>query len=450
MDDQFNGRTDDDLFADDFEPVGQEEQVVEVTPVPEPVVADTQPQPQPQSQLVAHSAPEAPEAAKPAESTQPAAASIPTSTASPAASATPPPLSAPKTLSQSRHAKGAHQSRPRKHSPKQAPPTAAPESSQPSTSTATESSHGTGTATATTPTPSSTTNNTATSATSSSPIRPGSNTALADRLASGANPRTKLTDSELAAKMERMRILAAEKTRKFEQAEQDSRSHALAYERGMEEARRRRAEEAERRRKGEEERRRMDEERAANRERKLKAMGAREDGWDEGKNMDEEPRRFRGANGGVRGSRHAATGPGIAGSRFATPDRDDAPVREFSADEFRGRGRGRGRGSSRGGRGGRGGGGSSNFHDGDRNSTRAGGPLATTQNGTSKPKEAQVVPTAEDFPALPSSGLEKLDTSRKPNDAAKPAPLPVALQSPLTGKWDDEMEELDASANNGA
>ncbi|KAI0595162.1 hypothetical protein F4775DRAFT_570387 [Biscogniauxia sp. FL1348] len=447
MDDQFNGRTDDDLFADDFEPVDQEEQVVEVTPVPGLVVANTQPQPQ----VVAPSAPEGAEAeaTKPADPAQPTAAPIPTPTAAPAASATPPPLSAPKTLSQSRHAKGAqahHQSRPRKHSPKQAPPAAAPESSQPSTSTATESSHGA----VTTPTPSSTTNNTATSAasaTSSSPIRPGSNTALADRLASGANPRTKLTDSELAAKMERMRILAAEKTRKFEQAEQDSRSHALAYERGMEEARRRRAEEAERRRKGEEERRRMDEERAVNRERKLKAMGAREDGWDEGKNMDEEPRRFRGANGGVRGSRHAATGPGIAGSRFATPDRDDVPVREFSADEFRGRGRGRGRGSSRGGRGGRGGGG---FHDGDRGSARAGGPQATAQNGTSKPKDAQAVPTAEDFPALPSSGMEKLDTSRKPDDAAKPAPLPVALQSPLTGKWDDEMEALDASTNNGA
>ncbi|KAI5918700.1 hypothetical protein F4810DRAFT_690705 [Camillea tinctor] len=441
MDDQFNGRTDDDLFADDFEPVYQEEQVVEVPPVPESIVAATQSTPppqasaQPQAQPVTSSALEAP---------QP----IPTPAAAPATSATPP-LSAPKSLSQSRHAKGAHQSRPRKHSPKQAPPPAASlESPQPLTSTTAESNDGA----ATTPTPSSTANTatSAASATTSSPIRPGSNTALADRLASGANPRTKLTDSELAAKMERMRILAAEKTRKFEQAEQDSRSHALAYERGMEEARRRRAEEAERRRKGEEERRRMDEERAANRERKLKAMGAKQDAWDEGKNMDEEPRRFRGANGGVRGSRHAG-GAGIAGSRFAPPDPDDVPVREFSADEFRGRGRGRGRGSSRGGRGGRGGGGSGSFYDGDRGSARERGPQATAQNGTSKPKETQVVPSAEDFPALPSSSnLEKLDTSRKPNDVAKPAPLPISLPSPLTGRWDDEMEALDASMKNGA
>ena len=45
--------------------------------------------------------------------------------------------------------------------------------------------------------------------------------------------------------MEQMRIASAERARKFEQAERDSQSHALAYERGMEELRRRRAEEAE-------------------------------------------------------------------------------------------------------------------------------------------------------------------------------------------------------------
>jgi hypothetical protein len=35
------------------------------------------------------------------------------------------------------------------------------------------------------------------------------------RIGSGANPRTKLTEDELAAKMERMRILNAEKARKL-------------------------------------------------------------------------------------------------------------------------------------------------------------------------------------------------------------------------------------------
>src|SRR5690606_10674008 len=97
--------------------------------------------------------------------------------------------------------------------------------------------------------------------------------------------RTKLTEDELAAKMSRMRLLAAEKARKFEVAERDEREHAAAYARGMEEARKRRAEEAERRKRGEEERRRMEEERERNRERKLKAMGGgnREGNWDEGK-----------------------------------------------------------------------------------------------------------------------------------------------------------------------
>ncbi|KAI1498307.1 hypothetical protein F5X99DRAFT_412205 [Biscogniauxia marginata] len=411
MDDQFNGRTDDDLFADDFEPVGQDEQISEAAPISEPVV---------ESQTVS---PSVPEASRPAQ-----LATV---------------HSTPKSLSQSRHAKPAHQPRPRKHSPKQAPATTtAADSSQPLT---TGESHS-GIAAVTTP---STTANTAPSAaSSSSPVRPGSNTALADRLASGANPRTKLTESELAAKMERMRILAAEKTRKFEQAEQDSRSHALAYERGMEEARRRRAEEAERRRKGEEERRRMDEERAANRERKLKAMGAKEGAWDEGKNIEEEQSRFRGANGGVRGARNTA---GIAGSRFASSERDDLPVREFSADEFRGKGRGRGRGTSRGGRGGRGGassgGGGGGFGDGGRGFKTH--PQANVQNGASKPKDTQVIPTTEDFPALPPLGAQKLDTASKPNDAENSVLLPAALQSPLTGKWDDEMEALDATTENG-
>ncbi len=212
--------------------------------------------------------------------------------------------------------------------------------------------------------------------------------------------------------------MSAEKVRKFEQAEQDSRSHALAYEKGMEEARRRRAEEAERRRRGEEERRQMDQERAANRERKLKAMGTREGGWDEGKTAEDERDRrgFRGANGWIRGARN-----------FRGADGEE-PIREFAPDEFRGRGRGRGRGGSRGGRGGRGGFADRHAADGASNHL----PL--------QKKPEQAPPTADDFPALPPA--VKLDTT---TEIAKPIiSLSPGPNSPPIGKWDDEMAALDA------
>ncbi|KAI0514973.1 hypothetical protein F5B22DRAFT_609211 [Xylaria bambusicola] len=377
MDDQFNGRTDDDLFADDFEPVSES--------IPAPI-----PEPQPKAPVDSSQ--------DPATEAQPATAPklIQPSQPSPA-------TNAPRTLAHSRHAKPAHQQRPRKHSPKKAAP-----------STTNTAPSDTGDAPNSSETPV-----TSSPALAATTVRPGSNTALADRLASGANPRTKLSESELAEKMERMRILSAEKARKFEQAEQDSRSHALAYEKGMEEARRRRAEEAERRRRGEEERRQMDQERAANRERKLKAMGAREGGWDEGKSAEDEKDRrgFRGANGGIRGARN------IRGAEA------EEPIREFAPDEFRGRGRGRGRGGVRGGRGGRGG-------FADRQAADA-----TSHHQPQKKQPEQTPPTADDFPALPPAA--KVDTTV---EAAKPISLSPGLNSPPIGKWDDEMAALDATS----
>ncbi|OTB10055.1 hypothetical protein K445DRAFT_323364 [Daldinia sp. EC12] len=401
MDDQFNGRTDDDLFADDFEPVEtQEELPTKNEPSASPVVENQLP---------------------PASSEQPTPAPV-----QPA-----PTPNAPRSLAQSRHAKqpppssSHHHPRPRKHSPKPAAIDHQQQQGSPAKST-TSSGAGGGDKKA-----------------QAATAKLGQNTALADRLASGANPRTKLTESELASKMEQMRILNAEKTRRFEQAERDSRSHAIAYEKGMEEARRRRAEEAERRRRGEEERRRMDDERAANRERKLKAMGAKEGGsWDEGKNLEDERDRragFRGANGGIRGARNNG---GIAGSRFAERDNDTIP-REFGPDDFRGRGRGgrgRGGGSTRGG--GRGGRGGFN-HDGERGASYKTSGTTTTPNGN-KPqpqKAVQTPPTAEDFPALPTA--KKPDTANNATATTNSSVLPPELNSPL-GKWDDEMAALDA------
>ncbi|KAI1208195.1 uncharacterized protein F4807DRAFT_431956 [Annulohypoxylon truncatum] len=419
MDDQFNGRTDDDLFADDFEPVEAQQDA---------------------------SATISGKEARPVAKNE----SHPVGSAGPPASAvqSAPAQHAPRSLDQSRHANTKpapssssphHHQRPRKHSPKPAAAAAVatpPESPHDSPHKPASISGGGDSTSNPNPSPLNSNNGNNNGAgkkgQSTSPAKPGQNTALADRLASGANPRTKLTDSELAAKMEQMRLLAAEKTRRFEQAERDSRSHAVAYEKGMEEARKRRAEDVERRRKGAEERRRMDEERAANRERKLKAMGAKEGGsWDEGKTLEEERERragFRSANGGIRGARNTG---GIAGSRFAERDGDAVP-REFGFDDFRGRGRGgRGRGGSRGGgRGGRGG-----FNNEGRPST--------TQNGNApqQQKAAQAPPAVEDFPALPTP--KKLDTTTK---AADTSALSPSLNSPPIGKWDDEMAALDDKA----
>ncbi|KAI1817311.1 hypothetical protein GGS20DRAFT_533586 [Poronia punctata] len=356
MDDQFNGRTDDDLFADDFEPISDsvtEVQTIEVIDSPpESVAVEVQP--------------------------------VATPSPQPAQSAAP--NNAPKSLAHSRHAPS--QQRPQKRQPKKAGSSHNRPSAPPSDPTAAFDPAANNAPTA--------------PATTTTPARPGSNTALVDRLASGGNPRAKLSDTELAEKMERMRILSAEKARKFEQAEKDSRSHAIAYEKGMEEVRRRRAEEAERRRKNEADRRQMDQERVANRERKLKAMEGKEGGWDKGKMAEDDlhQRGFRSANGGIRGSR---TPRNFEGDRL---------VREFAPDEFRGNSRGRGRGGPRGGRGGRGGFAERNIAE----------PTGTQQQQPPKPE--QKPPSADDFPALP--------------------PASEALSAPLVGKWDDEMAALDA------
>lgn len=239
--------------------------------------------------------------------------------------------------------------------------------------------------------------------------------------------------------MEKMKLLSAEKARKFEVAEQDEKQHAEVYARDMEEARKRKAEEAERRKRGEEDKRKLEDERAKNRERKLKAMNIKDGGWDEGKEAlaEEEARRgFRGANGGIRGTKSR----GMGGSRFAR-DEEAPDVDRFLDDRHRGRGRGdRGRGGSGRGRGrGRGG------YDGPVNDARPAEPEA---------------PAVDDFPALPagqnnnSSSDTKADTEQSSNAESKPtmaqaAAMAMAHPPPLPpvapgSRWDDEMEALDA------
>ncbi|KAB5518868.1 hypothetical protein GE09DRAFT_1195333 [Coniochaeta sp. 2T2.1] len=463
MDDyQFGGRTDDDLFADEFEPVA---------PEPEPTPETTKPQaPAPQ-----HEPNTAPAQPQPAEPSQAAAAPVPKQPATTAPQAAAP--SAHRGLGQSRHAHSNAQAAPttapaaaprqprqrHKNGPKNnnnntvaaAAPSNAPANtdvtSSSATATATSSTTpSTDEPSATTDTPEATTNPTPPANAPSAPRNDANANAAASatakpdreaRLKSGANPRTKLTEAELAAKMEQMRILSAEKTRRFEKAQRDESDHAVAYAKGMEEARKRRAEEAEKRRRGEEERRRMDDEREKNRERKLAAQLGRRDagGWDLGRDHEDavgrgdEDRGFRSAHGGVRG---AVKSGGLGGSRFAVANEEDGSGgRQFGERrEFDGGRGGRGRGRGRGGRG-RGG----LFDDRAGEERRDGGD--GYNNSNYRTPAPQKPPVVDDFPALPLPNAKKTEVSTK-----TPLPPLEALTplSPQVGGWDDEMAAMDA------
>ncbi|RDW75461.1 hypothetical protein BP6252_06603 [Coleophoma cylindrospora] len=163
-----------------------------------------------------------------------------------------------------------------------------------------------------------------------------------DRTLTGGPAKKKLTEEELTAKMAEMAILNAKKAERHRLSEADS----AAFERREKEQQKKRVEE-------QKSRREMDMERAKNRERKLKAQGGRE--WDEGKEeeMFEDKRRsqyVRGGHGGVKRG-----GAGLAGSRYATQDNGGDESPELHSPPS-GRGRGgfniRGRGGATRGRGG--------------------------------------------------------------------------------------------------
>lgn len=443
MEDQFGGRTDDDLFYDDFEPVDSEPIVVQEEA---PYIQEPSP--------VAPVAPLAPEPAqarqsKPGKSSPPAQASnsnAPSPSPSPSSSQPPQSQSQSQTqpqskggnLSSSRFARKGNFNMRQQSTPPPPPPPATKSPAPPKESKEKEQGQEKEKDTKGdkekdgTPPPNAPT----TPAKDKKPHAPSQNTAAnaEARLQSGANPRQKLTEEELAAKMEKMKLLSAEKTRQFERAEKDEQQHAQAYARGMEEARKRRAEEAERRRRGEEEKRKLDDERAKNRERKLKAMGMKEGGWDEGKEaiLEEEARRgFKGANGGIRGTKRG----GLGGSRYSREVDDQPDVDRFLDDRQRSRGRGRGgRGGGRGRGSGRGG------FDGS----------LPKPNDSSAPAPSL---TVEDFPALPSDGTRKPTGPTAPvayPPKAAPAPIPaLPSPSPAGGKWDDEMEALDELRQQG-
>lgn len=427
MDDQFGGRTDDDLFADEFEPVEEAQALqTESAHAPAPASAPA-PAPAPVKTEAPAPAPEPAPESTPAPAPAPARQPSPQPQASPEVATT----SIPKSPTERRTL--AHSI----HAPQQLPASTprAPRNHRPNHANNNNNNNSTptnGTA-ARSPKPSSPAPGQPPNTSSTGPERRHPHAAKATseaRLSSGANPRTKLTDDELARKLEQMKLLNAEKTKQFEQAEKDRQSHAIALERANEAAKKRRAEEAERKKREAVDRRQMDDERERNRERKLRAMEAKAGGsWDEGKEeraVEEERRRggfnFRGANGGVRGSA-PSRGGGLSGSRFASSTED--------ADFMSGRG---GRGRGRGGRG-RGGGGRGGFSQGD---DHAG---SSPQHGASPAAPAKapaLALAAEDFPALPGSSA--------PKDKKAESTIKADLTSPLSplGRWDDEVEAYEA------
>lgn len=257
--------------------------------------------------------------------------------------------------------------------------------------------------------------------------------------------------------MSAMRLASEEKTRRFEQAQRDERDHDMALARGREEAARRRkavaAAEDEKRRRGEEDRRKLEEERARNRDRKLKAMGAKEGNWDEGKGDG-------GGGGGMRASRHAApqvaTVAGvlpIANASTATAKSEPGSSKNNNNNAGGGRGSGRngrnGRGGGGGGRGGRGG--RIQFND----AGSIGADVAVWVQG--QPDPSSMTPPSvlgqleREFPALPGS-TAPTDTKDESKPKATPVKNPLPRLQPLSpgiGTWAEEVAAMDEALQNG-
>jgi hypothetical protein len=215
-----------------------------------------------------------------------------------------------------------------------------------------------------------------------------------DRSATGGPAHKKLTEEELTLKLEKMAILNAQKAERHRLSEADQ----AAFQHREKELAKERKEKAVAEKRNE---RVMEMERAKNRERKMKAQGGRE--WDsekvesdivDGKGRSRTSEYVRGGHGGVIRGR----GGGLAGSRFAAEgDEEPAPETQPS----RGRGTFEIRGRGRGGRGGRGG------------------------------KAANAVPSAEDFPSLPTPAKAPAKAPESSNEALAKA-TPSAPTEPST------------------
>lgn len=232
-----------------------------------------------------------------------------------------------------------------------------------------------------------------------------------DRTATGGLAKPKLSETELATRMEAIKLKNVSLTAAHERASADEASFQAREEQAQE-----------RRRLDRQNRQQMMGEREKNRARKLQAVGGRE--WDAEKGDTMPGDRDRGS-----GFRRGAFG-GVVGGRAEVEPITDTPDGDFDGSRYeedgarrggyghRGRGggeRGAGRGSGRGGRGG-GRGGRGGFDS-------ASGPPR-------QQKPVQTVPGDHDFPSLPSA-------PPKPNRGAH-----AELQKPEKGpSWAEEMED---------
>lgn len=222
-----------------------------------------------------------------------------------------------------------------------------------------------------------------------------------DRSGTGGPKREKLTEEELSAKLDAMKLKNATLMEKHARSQADEESFYA-----------REAQAAVKRKEERQNRQQMMGERERNRLRKLQAQGGRE--WDMEKNEKEfasqDGRKARrGAFGGVGGEKTASSPP--------PPDAEDSSDRRGG---FRGRGRGRGRGA---------------FNRDDR---------PQPQRSTKQQKET-APPTSADFPELPAA--VKSAAGSEPS-APKTLEFPGkkktegTVVSPVAEKqsWADQME----------
>jgi hypothetical protein len=224
------------------------------------------------------------------------------------------------------------------------------------------------------------------------PQQPSRPTAVrGDRYLTGGPAHKKLTEAELNEKMEKMKIINAQKAEKFRLSEEDS----AAFARKEKEMAKKRVEE-------QKNARAMDMERAKNRQRKLAAQGGRE--WDsEKQESDIVDGRGRGRSSEyVRGGYGGIIRGGLSASRYAQAgDEEGGGVHHSSkgrgAFEIRGRGNRGGRGGSRGGQ-----------------------PSPAT------------IPTPDDFPKLPTAKLSTTEVKTTSERVKSPIEKP-------TEDWAEEM-----------
>ncbi|KAK6345433.1 hypothetical protein TWF718_007349 [Orbilia javanica] len=236
-----------------------------------------------------------------------------------------------------------------------------------------------------------------------------------NRIVTGGPNRQKLTEEELATRMENVRLKNLARIEKLQRAAEDEQKFNEAEQVRKAEEVKRRADERKKQIEDGKKKKELDAEREQNRQRKLKALSNRE--WDSSKNEEDynpsgyTNRSRRGAHGGVSGF---ISNPDASYSREGEGDGAGGDVdRSF----YSPRGRGRG-GRGRGGRGDRGGG-----------FGRGGNQPANNNTRGRQSAPADIANEAE-FPALPGS---------KPK-ADKVPETPVEPETPR-GTWAEQAQD---------